>query len=300
MKIYLAALYTSNFGKLSTVYRRALECEKRSRDELPYILESYHYVNKQSYVDAMRRDGVRVFLDSGAFSAFSKGVDIDLPRYCEYINRNDDIVEMASVLDGIGDPLLTWQNQQAMESEGTRPLPCFHYGEPEEYLQHYIDNYDYITLGGMVPVSTPQLIMWLDRIWQDYLTDDNGKTKVKVHGFGLTSIRLMERYPWYSVDSSSWVQVSSNGGAFIMGNKALGFSTTSPARKTAGQHFTTITDLERERVRKFVVDKGYDVELLSTSWVHRWCFNIQVFNDLNIVYAHEPAPFLSAQPELFV
>ena len=126
-----------------------------------------------------------MFLDSGAFSAFTLGKVIDLPAYVDYCKRNADIIEFASVLDGIGDPLLTFKNQKAMEKLGVTPLPCFHYGEDERYLEYYIKNYDYITIGGMVPIATPQLFHWLDRIWAKYLVDGARRAKIKVHGFGL-------------------------------------------------------------------------------------------------------------------
>src|SRR5687768_9251654 len=115
MILYLAAIYTSNVSLTSNMFRRFDEIEKLARTGVKHFLESYHYVHKQQYVDNMRRDGVKVFLDSGAFSAFTQGVDIDLNNYCDYIHRNKDIILVASVLDGIGDPLKTWQNQQAME-----------------------------------------------------------------------------------------------------------------------------------------------------------------------------------------
>src|SRR5690606_10804597 len=122
-------------------------------------------------VDKMRTDGVKVFLDSGAFSAYTQGVTIDIGQYCEYIQRNADIIEFASVLDAIGDHVGTYHNQMEMERRGVRPLPCFHYGEPTEVLDYYVENYEYITIGGMVPISTPQLRIWLDRLWDEHLTN---------------------------------------------------------------------------------------------------------------------------------
>src|SRR5690606_17671310 len=125
--------------------------------------------------------------DSGAFSAFTKGVEIDIGDYCRFINRHKESFRVASVLDSIGDPKKTFENQKEMERQGTAPLPCFHYGDDEWYLKHYLDNYEYITLGGMVPIDTRSLRVWLDRLWSQFLTDEKGKPRVKVHGFGLTS-----------------------------------------------------------------------------------------------------------------
>src|SRR5687768_4056852 len=106
MKLYLAGIYTGNFDLHGNVYSRLTDAEKQARLGVKYFLESYHYIHRQSFVRKIRRDGVKVFLDSGAFSAFTKGVDIDMRGYCRYIQENVDIIEQvdgmicASVLDG--------------------------------------------------------------------------------------------------------------------------------------------------------------------------------------------------------
>ena len=246
MKIYLAGLYTSNFGRAGRLYNALTEAEKVHRDGVRYILESYHYIGRQSYIDKIRRDDTKVFLDSGAFSAFTKGVKVDMPKYCRYIQANMDIIETvddtvcASVLDSIGSAQGTYENQVAMEGLGVRPLPCFHYGEDERYLEWYVANYDHITLGGMVPISTPQLKFWLDRIWNDYLIDDAGRPRIRVNGFGLTTQSLMKRYPWYSVDSSSWVQIAATGNVLEPDLGVIAVSESSPAAKQANRHLDSL------------------------------------------------------------
>lgn len=306
MKLYLAGIYTSNFHKEGQLYARLTDREKAARDGVRYYLESYHYIHKQAYVDRIRADGVKVFLDSGAFSAFTKGIEVDIREYCDYIKRNMDIIEnvdgalCASVLDGIGDPLKTWQNQMAMEQMGVRPLPCFHYGEDERYLEWYIKNYDYITLGGMVPISTQQLFHWLDRIWDKYLTDGSGRPRLKVHGFGLTTQALMERYPWYSVDSSSWVQIAANGNILVPGLGTISVSQNSPSAKQYNRHLNTIPDLQREGLVKRITEQGFDIERLQTEYVSRWAYNCWAFTYINENQLNtKSGVFQNEQMELF-
>lgn len=306
MKLYLAGIYTANFKIGGSLYNRLTENEKRQRESATNLLESYHYIHRQTLVDSIRADGRKVFLDSGAFSAFTKGVEVDLPKYCEYIKRNKDIIEhvdgtlLASVLDGIGDPLKTWQNQLAMEQLGVRPLPCFHYGEDERYLEWYIANYDYITLGGMVPISTPQLKLWLDRIWEKYLTDGSGRPRIKVHGFGLTTVSLMERYPWYSVDSSSWVQIARVGGMVLMPEaRVINVSNQSPQRRVEGQHIDTLTPLQRQAVEQKLAACGVDTERMRETYLSRWCYNIWAFDQLGIQHFEEDPKFVPDQLGLF-
>lgn len=310
MKLYIAGLYTSNFDMRGRLFARLTEPEKAFRLGIRHYLESYHYVGRQAYVDRMRLDGVKVFLDSGAFSAFTKGVDVDLPAYCEYIKRNRDIIEevdgslCASVLDGIGDPLLTWQNQQAMERLGVRPLPCFHYGEDERYLEWYISKYSYITLGGMVPIDKRILINWLDRLWDRYLTDGAGRPRLRVHGFGLTTYNLMERYPWYSVDSSSWVQQAANGNVVLTDYRRgsviyLPVSDTSPTRREEGRHLTTMSEPERQALWKHIEASGADVERVRSEYLSRWAYNAASYDRLGTILTESTRTFEAPQPELF-
>lgn len=300
MRLFLAGIYTSNFNLSGRLFLGCTEAEQEHRRNVANILESYHYVHRDSYVRHMRRDGVRVFLDSGAFSAFTKGVEVDLPAYCDYILENQDIIEVASVLDGIGDPYQTWKNQQEMEQRGTRPLPCFHYNEPVEYLQHYIDNYDYITLGGMVPISTPQLKFWLDEIWSKYLTHPDGSPKIKVHGFGLTTLSLMERYPWYSVDSSSWVQIAAAGNIITPKFGIIAVSESSPSRKKLNQHVDNLPDLQRRGILDYIEEHGFELERLRTMYASRWAFNCWAYTEIgNNVHGGAAPHFTIQQPTLF-
>jgi len=305
MQIYMAGIYTSNFDLHGRLYRRLSDNERAQRDSIPHMLESYHYVCKQSAVDKMRRDEAKVFLDSGAFSAWSKGVEIDLPAYCRYIQDNADIIRVeddavvASVLDSIGDDLGTYKNQMRMEKLGVRPLPCFHYGEDPRYLQLYAANYSYITLGGMVAQSTKDLLIWLDEIWEKYLTDGAGRPITKVHAFGVTTPILMKKYPWFSVDSSSWVQVAANG-SILFNGKAMAISAESPNRKVQNQHYDTFTDLQREAIDKRLTSQGYTTEDLMHKYLSRWIYNINAYVEMHKEYPpFEDAIFKQTQFGLF-
>jgi hypothetical protein len=287
MNIFMAAVYSNSYMPGQNRYVKLTEHEQRLVTEIPHILESYHYVGKQAFVDHMRANRAKVFIDSGAFSAYTLGVTIDLPTYCDYIKRNLDIIRvedgtvMASVLDGIGDPLQTWRNQHAMEALGAKPLPCFHAGEDERYLEWYVQNYDYITLGGMVGSSTKQLCIWLDRIWDRYLVDGSGRPRLKVHGFGITAIPIMERYPWYSCDSSSWIQSAAFGSIVTPSHGPLSVSEKSPSRHDFGQHISTLTAIEQDYVFQMLEQQGFTFERLATVYESRAAYNLWAFGVIN-------------------
>jgi hypothetical protein len=173
------------------------------------MLMSYYHIKNDWKENPKIKESIGIkkllFIDSGAFSAFSLGKETDIDKYINFCKQTD--ADFYAVLDVIGSAEGTLQAQQYMESKGVNPVPCFHYGEDWKYLDYYCKKYDFIALGGMVPISTPKLIRWLDAIFSKYPNQ-------KFHGFGLTTTKLVQRYPWYSVDSSSWIMGGKTGQLF--------------------------------------------------------------------------------------
>jgi hypothetical protein len=301
MRLFLAGLYTSNFDIGGRLFSRCTEYEQYQRLYAKNLLESYHYIHKLSYVTRIRKDNAKVFIDSGAFSAWTKGIQVDLPGYCRWLQENQDIVltvdgdAWASVLDAIGDAQKTYENQKQMESLGVRPLPCFHYGEDPRYLEYYAANYTSMTIGGLVGKSDKMVRPWLDMIWEKYLIDGAGRPITRVHGFGLTKPELMRRYPWYSTDSSSWVQLAASGRIFIIPEcRIVDMSMQSPRRKTENQHFLTLPELQKTALAEKIQSYGGDPERLQVEYLSRWCYNIYSYTLLGDIITKEKAgdPYL--------
>lgn len=286
MKLYSASVFITNFSVVANQYfERLTPIEKKMRLYNPYFLESYHYLIKGSTTKRVRTDGTKVFIDSGAFTAFTKGTKIDLNAYIDYCHKNADIIEMISVLDEINPDNVnqavktTVNNLFEMKRQGLEGvIPTFHMGEPEEVLKFYVDNYPYISLGGMVGISVKQLMVWLDRMWSKYLTNDDGTPKIKVHGFGITSLPAMLRYPWTSVDSSTWVQWSAAGMILLPERGVqLNVSNRSSFRKVKGQHLTTLAPRQAKILEDEIIRLGGDPDRLAQFYFARWAFNIFAF-----------------------
>lgn len=278
MLLYNAGVFASNFHKTGQLYARLDDTERWMRDSCVNHLESYHYVSSPRLAQRIRRDKVDMFMDSGAFTAFTKGTKIDLGEYCDYIHANQDIIRVAAVLDEIGDADGTYRNQMEMERRGVRPIPCFHFGEPIEALQHYVANYDYLAIGGVAQArNTKALIVWLDRIWEEMVHAD-GTPKVKVHGFAITALKVMVRYPWHSVDSSTWVQWAANGAIYLSPRIGqLYISNRAPQRKVKGQHADALSPAEMKQVQKEVSYRCIDIDRLRNNYYSRWAWNIWAF-----------------------
>ncbi len=304
-RLYNAGLVTSNFNKRGKVYSMLSEGERQQRLSNRWYLESYHYVHNQRNVDKIRADGIKVFLDSGAFSALTQGVTIDINKFCDYCHENKDIIEMVSVLDVIDfdDPKraakYSYLNLLEMERQGVRPLPCYHQGEPPEVLEHYVKNYPYITIGGLVGSSAEKLQAWLDNIWEKYLVDGEGNLKTKVHLFGITSLPLMRRYNATSFDSSTWVQWAANG-LILLPERGIqvNISARSSSRKQNRQHLDTMRPLETDALEAELIRSGSDPQRLRDLYYARWAHNVMAFPrylELN----PPPEKFVQEKPGLF-
>ncbi len=302
MRLFFAAVHMDKYTPTLYGQTELTEGELAQRNRLTNVLESYHYVGKQSKADALRESGFKIFLDSGAFSAYFADIKIDINEYCDYIHRNQDFIEVASVLDGIGDPLKTWENQQEMERQGVSPLPCFHYGEDPQYLEWYVERYEFITLGGMVPIETGQLEIWLDEIWGKYLTNEDGSAKINVHGFGMTSVPLMYKYPWYSVDSTAWRAFARFGNVVMeRGRESLGILEISNQKmglKERGKHFYNLPSMQQKTIRAFAEKQGIDMERMSEKLDSRYMFNMATYLDVEANLAKADRRF-KPQPTLF-
>lgn len=220
-------------------------------------------------MNAENKNKIDLFLDSGAFSAWTRGAKIDIQEYIAFIKKYQDSISLYANLDVIGNPEASWENQKIMESAGLKPLPCYHYGEDKKWLIKYLDHYDYIALGGMVrTTSSKKLVLWLDEAFSKFICDKDGLPKVKTHGFGLTSFNLMLRYPWYSVDSTSWVVTGRLGSVFVPRFRKgswiydkpswkICVSSRSPNKSEAGKHIDSFSPIQKDIIFSYFDSKGY-------------------------------------------
>jgi len=72
----------------------------------------------------------------------------------------------------------------------------------------------YIGLGGTAgSVNRRAVIGWLNSVRGVVAPD--GKPIVRTHGFGINSLELLRRFPWYSVDSASWLVLAAFGKIWV-------------------------------------------------------------------------------------
>lgn len=190
--------------------------------------------------------------------------------YCDFLLENQNKFELTINLDVINNPEATWENQKWFESKGLNVVPVFHYGCDLKWLEKYMNKgYDYIALGGLHPTPFNELKDPLDEIWMKYWLDKKGYPKVKVHGFAVTGPKMLYRWPWFSVDSTSWVKLGLFGCITVPKQKQgkpdyktfpmvifISVRATDSYRKNS-KHIDEMADLERKTIIDFIEKKGF-------------------------------------------
>jgi len=165
------------------------------------ILQSYFTLGERAIPANKEFD--YYMLDSGGYSARVRGIEISVKKYAEFLNKHK--IKYAFNLDTASVPE-TLKNQKYLEDNTeTYIIPIYHTSDwldPQyrDLIEKYTKSYPFIGLGGMAGVGLDRQthLKFLDYCFS-YTKD-----KVKVHGLGMTSNSLLKRYPFFSVDSTSW------------------------------------------------------------------------------------------------
>jgi len=173
---------------------------------LENLLESYlkfkGKTGKGEFVQWHKDRGLldkNIFLDSGAFSAWTRKVEVNIDEYADFLKKYLPYLAVYANLDVIGNAEKTAKNQEYLEKKGLQPLTTFHIGSPYSELERMTKRYEYIAFGGLVGVPQKRRIKHLDKCFRIV------KLKCRTHGFGVGDLKLMLRYPFYSVDNTNWI-----------------------------------------------------------------------------------------------
>jgi hypothetical protein len=178
----------------------------------------------------MIKPRVSLMLDSGAFGAWKRDETLDLKKYIRFIKDNEQYVTSYVNMDVIPGSMgkmnksqreveesaqKSYDNQQIIKRAGLHPIPVFHQGEQFHWLERLMDDGEpYIGISPYKNAAPKDIRLWLDHVFT-LLTDAKGLPLVKTHGFGMTSPRLLMRYPWFTIDSAAWALGAAYGHVLI-------------------------------------------------------------------------------------
>ena len=248
---------------------------------------------------------INLMVDSGAFSAWQSGAVVDLKAYIEWLKQHKDQLFSYVALDVMPDEGMgtispnqcaraSYKNLQVMLDAGLKPIPVFHQGESFWWLARLLkDGHDYIGIGGSATLSLPKRVEWLNEVFT-LLCDKDGLPCVKTHGFGMGSPDLIWNYPFYTVDSTTWIGSPGFGRFVIPDAERVGKAAARDAGRSSkgfGSHLVTLGKEEREVVDKYLALAGVTLEGLQESYIGRAKVISLLIEDLKTKRAAAPCQF---------
>lgn len=238
----------------------------------------------------------KLLIDSGAHSAHTKGISLDLEEYIGFVNENIDKFTLYVQVDKIPGvyhmpktakdwleaPQLSWENYLYMRERSKDPnklVPVFHQGEDLKWLENML-NYTFsdgshIPYIGLSPRGDVSLKAKYDFSASCFsVIQRSSNPNVKTHAFGATSLEMLEQLPYTSADSTTWVLVSAFGQVWMpncitgdvngVGIK-LGVSEENKKHQTATWSYWEQSADVKKKLDDYFESIGTNIEELSKS-----------------------------------
>jgi hypothetical protein len=224
----------------------------------------------------MFRPDTNIIIDSGAFSAWNSGYRVDRDELLHFYKEIKKEFPHANFINLDVIPgekgrkptekeanlacQLSWENFLWFKQNGIMTLPVFHEDDNWDYLHMMMNETDYIAISPANDSSTKRRMVWLDRTYSILKAD------YKTHGLAATSKKLLERYPFYSVDSINWKTV-----IMFANQHSLNGERTLPRHIVSqlAKNPNTITQLVNEEITKQINLEKYITKLWASRGV-KW------------------------------
>lgn len=192
MKVFLAAT------KVLRNYQEEIEKSK-------YILESYYDIEKWQLPHVKKCS--MFLLDSGAFTFMNSGKVLDFDAYTEkyidFIRENDMKYFFEMDIDSVvGYEKVKVLRKKIERRTGKQPIPVWHYSRGKDDYIGMCKDYPYVAFGGLMTdgVKREQLLKYMP-----WFIDKAHENNAMIHGLGFTHTRILDKYHFDTVDSSSWI-----------------------------------------------------------------------------------------------
>lgn len=240
----------------------------------------------------------KILIDSGAFTAHTQGIEVDVDEYISYLNSITEQVNVFAQVDKIPGqfgkpktdedlleaPKLSWENYLYMRPKLKEPeklMPIYHQGEKLEWLKNMLEWTDehgnhipYIGISPANDKAQSEKDKFIDMCFDTIKRSSN--PNVKTHAFGMTNLKTLTEYPFTSSDSTTWVMTPVNGGIMtkmgVVGISAQSKSSTSINNKTPDQ----IAALSR-----YIHECGFELEDMREAPIETVIKRIQAKVDID-------------------
>lgn len=300
--IYLSGGHTSSTEQDEIKWLKKTNCRYRCYS-FAYTCPGAFYYNKrmEQSLNISVKQGVGVFMDSGAFS-FHKFVtsatgkiskskrqtpemverfrDETIELYSEYAKKLGKKWDFYVNFDYVKHAPTCYKMQQLLMKRGLEPVPVFHGDDDIEWFERYCkDGHKLVGIGTM---KVPARMNYRGtRRYYDAIFDIAEKYGVVLHGFAVTSLSLMFGYPWYSVDSATWVKVAAFGKIVYVDPVAntIGQIHVSKDSSRHRPSYSAINKRSQKELERQVESRGFDFEKVRTEQLTRAAYNAYMFNN---------------------
>jgi len=227
---------------------------------------------------------LKLFIDSGAFSMYSKGKTVDEDDYINYINTYGKYFNVTTQIDVIpgtlsamtdpkvylNAPRKSWDNFLRMREKISTEfrdhfIPVHHEGEDFKWLDNMLTWKDPVTNEPLkyIAISPHNETSIADRFAyckECFKRIAELNPTVDVHGFGMTALDILPYLQFTSVDSTTWLQTAIHG--CIMVKRQGKFKAISIGERTThvDNHFCYLGKEAKEEVIKLVEELGFSSE----------------------------------------
>lgn len=242
-----------------------------------------------------KSDESNLFVDSGAYTAYTKGININVDDYIDYLNSITENLTIFAQLDTIPGrygvaktlqdraeaPKYSWDNYLYMRKKLKEPdklIPIFHQGEDFKWLENMLNWVDekgnHINYIGVSPAfDLPGLEEFLDLSFDVIKHSDN--PNVKTHAFGMTRLDILEKYPYTSADSTSWKLTAAMGSIYT----PWGTIYVSDRGVDNIDYIFNKPKIAQDKIIDYIEKNGYSINDVQTKDTCRYILNIKYLMD---------------------
>lgn len=264
---------------------------------LSQYLEKKNIIDWVEYLKSHPECKCKLFIDSGAFTAHTKGVDIPVDDYIDFVNSIDEQVHIFAQMDKIAGirgqevtiqqqldaPRQSWENYLYMKDRvksRDKLLPVFHQGEDFKWLENMLEykhedgtHIKYIGISPNKSLSSKTWKTWLEKVFKTI--NESSNPKVCTHAFGIGALGVLEQFPFTSADSTTWLKLSSFGSITVKGKTVC----VSRRKETQPEYILNRSTAVIEDVKKICAEIGITLEDLmdeddTKARINRECFNL--------------------------
>lgn len=249
------------------------------------VLKSYINDRKsiQDWINRKRNGWKgKLMIDNGAFTVHRQGGTVDITAYIDWLNDNDEYIDYAIALDDIPgiwgqpktliqlqeSPVTTWKNYLYMISRMKSPeklLPVFHMRENFSYLEKMCNSElllsNYICISGNKELTNSDREDWYVECFN--VIKQSKRSNVNVHCLGSATISNAEKFPFTSMDATSWIMTGANGGILT------DFGVVSVGNKSK------LSNIEKEIITNVVSKYEVSYEDIQNNYKARMIVNVK-------------------------